>query len=78
MGFLVAFAPLMAFGILLLMGALGSAGEAQGLEALGPVIGATVGIILIATAFVAGIIGLIVAGIAGWISGKIFPIGGRR
>lgn len=78
LGFLVFFVPLMAFGVMLLMGAVGAAGEAQGLEALGPVIGAAAGIILIGTAIVAGIIGLIVAGIAGWISGKIFPIGGKR
>lgn len=76
-GFLVFCGPLLALGVMLLVGALGSAGEAQGLEALGPIIGTAAGFILIGTAIVAGIIGLIVAGFAGWISGKIFPLGGR-
>jgi hypothetical protein len=78
LGFLVFFGPLMALGIIVLMGAVGAAGSAQGLATLGPVIGAVAGIMLIGLAFVGGIIGLIVAGIAGWISGRIFPIGGRR
>ncbi len=77
LGFLVFFVPLIAAGMLLLTGSLGVAQGAQGLEALGPVIGAAAGIFLIAVAFVAGIIGLVVAGLAGWISNKIFPIGGR-
>lgn len=76
-GFLVFFAPLMALGVLLLVGAAGAAGQAEGLEALGPVIGAVAGVMLLGLAFVAGLIGLVVAGIGGWIAGKIAPLGGR-
>ncbi len=74
MGFFILFLPLLALGILVLMGTFASAGEAQGLEGIVTIVGAVAGVILIGVAFVAGIIGLIVAGIAGWIGGKIFPI----
>ncbi len=78
LGFLVFFGPLMALAVILLIGVAGVAGTAEGLETLVPLIGAAAGIMLIGLALAAGIIGLIVGGIAGWISGKVFPIGGRR
>ncbi len=77
LGFLLPFVPLLVLGILVLMGSLSGAGDAQGLEVLGPVIGVVAGAVLLGMAFVAGIIGLLVGGLAGWISGKLFPLQSR-
>ncbi len=76
-GFLVFFAPIMALAVILLVGVAGVAGQAEGLETLVPLIGTAAALVLIAVAFAAGIVGLVVAGIGGWVAGKIVPLGGR-
>ncbi|MFQ5838833.1 MAG: hypothetical protein ACE5HJ_08665 [Thermoplasmata archaeon] len=85
LGFVLLFVPLLIIGILLFAAGIssGSGGDySEGIpgiaqafgEALGRTLIVAIGLVLIIASFILGAVGAVIGGIAGWISGKIFPL----